>query len=609
MNRPQRLLIAAIGVVLLAAVSTACPSKGNRDNDESSIVGQCTPEDCIRVPIAVSPEKIDLLTEMAKDFNSTQTKIGDRRIAIDPKAKASGAGSQQLVEGWQPSEDDPQPVIWSPAGSSWGAITDQRLSERGQPAITGQGTPFMNTPLTIAMPKPMAEALGYPGKAIGWADILELANDPQGWAAHGHPEWGAFLMGKTNPNFSTSGLSALIAQNYSALGTTKDMTSEELNRPEVEKFNKSVESAVMHYGDTTMTFLNNWYRADQRGNVFAYASAVAIEEKSVVDYNLGNPDGILQSGEEPRKPRVPLVAIYPKEGTIFSDNPMYVLSASWVTPQQNEAAAKFIAHVQQPENQKKVLQYNFRPGNPQVPIGPPIASSNGVDPDQPQTLLQLPSPPVMVDLLRRWDATRKAARVMLVLDVSGSMGEPAGGGSTKLDLAQKAAVDALDQFRDDDMVGLRIFSTGLGPGQGAHYLDLVPIGEIGPNREGLKNRIRGLTPQAGTPLYEVTATSMQAMTEGFDAARINAVVILTDGKNEDGETKDDRQQLMELTTTLQSQAKGELGKPVRLFTIGYGKDADLDVLRQLAESASGAFYNASDPKSISKIFTQVISNF
>ena len=56
-------------------------------------------------------------------------------------------------------------------------------------------------PLVFAMPKPMAEALGWPGKAIGWAELAELAADPKGWAKYGHPEWGAFKLGKTNPNF------------------------------------------------------------------------------------------------------------------------------------------------------------------------------------------------------------------------------------------------------------------------------------------------------------------------------------------------------------------------------------------------------------------------
>ena len=164
-----------------------------------------------------------------------------------------------------------------------------------------------------------------------------MATSTQGWAAFGHPEWGSFKLGKTNPNFSTSGLSALIAQNYAATGKTRDLTTEDLAKAQVEQYNRSVESSVVHYGDTTLTFLNNWYRADQEGTALTYVSAVAVEEKSVIDYNTGNPDGVLDPGEEPRPPRIPLVALYPKEGTLFSDNPFFVLDAPWVTPRSAEA--------------------------------------------------------------------------------------------------------------------------------------------------------------------------------------------------------------------------------------------------------------------------------
>ena len=43
----------------------------------------------------------------------------------------------------------------------------------------------MRTPLVIAMWEPMARALGWPKKPLGFADILRLADDPRGWAAAG----------------------------------------------------------------------------------------------------------------------------------------------------------------------------------------------------------------------------------------------------------------------------------------------------------------------------------------------------------------------------------------------------------------------------------------
>ena len=56
----------------------------------------------------------------------------------------------------------------------------------------------------------LAQALGWPNAQIGWSDVVALANDTQGWASKGHPEWGKFTLGKTNPNVSTSGLAATI---------------------------------------------------------------------------------------------------------------------------------------------------------------------------------------------------------------------------------------------------------------------------------------------------------------------------------------------------------------------------------------------------------------
>src|SRR5688500_8677708 len=347
--------------------------------------------DCVTVGIASSPEKLTLLTELGKRFErSDDGKVNGKCVKINVAKVSSGAGERLLAGGWpKPKVNGPRPVIWSPAASTWGGVLDQHRAERGkQPSITTPGKSFMLTPLVIAMPKPMAEALGWPDTPLGFTDILALAQDPTGWAGKGHPEWGPFRFGKTNPHFSTSGLAETVAQYYAATGKTADLSLEDLGRPDVEAFSRGVESAVVHYGDTTLTFLNNLYRSDRRGDPYGYASAVAVEEKSVVDYNKGNPDGILDAGEKPRKPRVPLVAIYPREGTLFSDNPLMILDAPWVSNAEESAARKFSAFVTKPGNQRRVLDFGFRPGNPSVAISKPIVKKNGLDPNQPQTTLE-----------------------------------------------------------------------------------------------------------------------------------------------------------------------------------------------------------------------------
>ncbi len=85
----------------------------------------------------------------------------------------------------------------------------------------------------------------------------------------------------------------------------------------------------MHYGDTTL-FISDELRKRGPG----YASAVAMEEATLVDFNLR------------RGSRDKLVAIYPSEGTFYSDNPYITLDAPWVTGAQKAGAAslqKFLA--------------------------------------------------------------------------------------------------------------------------------------------------------------------------------------------------------------------------------------------------------------------------
>jgi Ca-activated chloride channel family protein len=595
------------GVVFLAVAALVAGACNVDVGDGNDVGGGDVPSGCAAVDMAVSPEKFDLLTELAQDFNDSDAAKRAKPCAFVRVTKtSSGTGASLLTEGWpDPSRDGPRPVIWSPAASSWGAILNQRLQAKGSPAMApADAKPFMVTPLVIAMPKPMADALGYPETPIGFGDLLALAKNADGWASKGHPEWGLFKLGKTNPNFSTSGLSATIAQYYAATGKQSDLTLEDLNRPDVDAFMRGVESSVVHYGDITPTFLNGLYRNDRAGAGLTYVSAVAVEEKSILDYNAGNPDGTLDPGEQPRKPRVPLVAVYPKDGTLFSDNPFFVLDATWVKPAQKRAARLFETFVQRADNQRKVLKFGFRPGNPAVAVGAPIVAANGVDPAQPQTTLGVPAPDVLNRLLDKWGEQRKAARVLLVIDVSGSMGEEVGGGDTKLDLAKKASIDALDEFKPEDQVGLRIFSTNISSREPSDFLDLVPIAEIAGNREAIASRIASLVPTEGTPLYTTSAASYEFMKSGFDPARINAVVLLTDGRNED-----DFNDLNGTLARLRAGSEGQSSQPVRLFTIAYGQDADKATLKRLAEATNAASYDASDPQSINKVFTAVVSNF
>jgi len=106
----------------------------------------------------------------------------------------------------------------------------------------------------------------------------------------------------------------------------------------------------------------------------------------------------------------------------------------------------------------------------------------------------VPKPPVLAGVIDEWNQVRKKARVLLVVDVSGSMGDEADpkSGDTKLDLAKRAAIAALGEFNADDEVGLRIFSTDISNREPTDYRDVVPIGPMSANRQALESNIERL---------------------------------------------------------------------------------------------------------------------
>ncbi|MEV4376108.1 substrate-binding and VWA domain-containing protein [Streptosporangium sp. NPDC049644] len=591
--RPRRRVLPYLLAVVLAIALIAGlrwyfgGGPGGEPNGPTACSGEST-----QIRVASSQDKIWILREVAKDYSGRSVAGRCADVVIDEAN--SGTAMRALAKGWDERTDGRRPDVWSPAASAWVTLLRQQASNTDGtvPVADGRPSPIVTAPLVFAMPKPMAQALGWPGKAIGWSELAELAAAPRGWAKYGHPEWGRFKLGKTNPNFSTSGLNATIGAYFAATGTTSDLTARDVADPKTRRFVQGVEQSIVHYGDISMTFLGNLLRADDRGESMAYISAITVEENSVTDYNRGNPSGNPATLGRHAPPRTPLVAVQPKEGTLYSDHPYVPLT--WMDAAKKAVADDFLSYLHSPGVQARFQEYGYRSfeGKP----GPQATEQNGVIPGAKITTLSPPTPVVLDRVLRSWSELRKRANVLIVVDKSGSMEEEASGtGETRLELAKKAAINALPQFRGDDKVGLWAFSTAQDGEK--DYLELVPIDRVSKIGGALRDRLNGLTAGGGTGLYDTTLAAVERMRGARDEGAINAVVFLTDGKNEKNGGSD-------LDNLL-----GRLNPEVRLFTIGYGEGADQGVLKQIAEATDGAAYDSSRADTIDQVFTSVISNF
>jgi len=452
---------------------------------------------CELLTVAASSEKGPFLAALAAEYNSLGRGDDNSCVTVRVETAPSGDMEAALVKAWDASKVTAgidRPDVWTPASSAWlNLLRYDQATAKATSIVPNKPTQITSTPLVLAMPQPMAETLGWPKKQLGWSDVLTLARNPDGWASVGHPEWGRFTLGKTNPYISTSGLAATVGQLVAATGKSSELTSADVANPAVKAQLSALEQAVVHYGDTTLTFLANLQKADDLGRGTSYISAVAVEEKSVHDYNIGNPSGDPATMGKHATPQVPLVAVYPREGTVYSDNPFAVLTADWITEHQRAGAADFGNWLREANQQAKFHEAGFRTLDNDPPADLLHAGTTAA-PTPGQKALVMPPAQVLNDVRAVWDEERKRARVLLLIDASGSMDEPANGvaGESKMELAKRAARDSLAQLTDTDEVGLTVFTTGLEGNRG--YQELVPVGPLGQNRQSLDAAIADLQP-------------------------------------------------------------------------------------------------------------------
>jgi Ca-activated chloride channel homolog len=563
MKRSQ-LLIAVVAVVAVGVV--AALSRGGEDDRESSGGGSkpVAPAGSVRVSFAYSPEKEKLLKPLIRRFNSQRDEVNGKPVFVEGEVISSGEAESKLASG------DLELTAWSPASSLWGRLlnfeADQRFVADDNPSI-------VRTPLVIAMWEPFARALGWPRKQLGFEQIIQLARSNQGFAEFGHPEFGSFKLVHTNPDFSTSGLEAVVAEYYAATGKKEGLTEQDVAGSQARAVVRDIERSIVHYGDTTL-FIADQMRREGPG----YASAVAMEEVTLLDFNRDR-------GSQPR-----LVALYPPEGTFYSDNPFIVLDAPWVRPAQRQGAERFQQFLEEEITPELAAQSGFRPPSLDDEPVAPVSKENGVDPAQPERVLGLPEPRVLDAVRRAWREDRKPANVLLVVDTSGSMAE-----ENRLERAKAGLRSFFRNVGRQDSVGLTIFSDRITP--------LIPVGPYRDNAPKLRQTVQNLIADGGTAVYDATIEGFRRVRSGASADRINAVVVLTDGEDTDSGASAD-----EVVETVRAQ--GDSDDQVRVFTIAYSAGAvgAAEALQKISEASGGQAYEG-DTEDIEAVYRSISSFF
>lgn len=253
-----------------------------------------------------------------------------------------------------------QPVLWSPADSYVvNLLASDWQMKHGAALFPAEGAgapqPLLLTPLVFAVWEDRAKALrDTAGGRLTWKAIHKAVTAKAGWpAVGGKPAWGFVKLGHTDPTRSSSGLQALVLMALEHF-EARTLTTEHVLDASFQDFVKQIERGVTKLETSTGTFMTDMLRFGPS----KYDLALVYESLAI-------------SQLEHAQGRWSNLHIYYPPVTVWSDHPVAILDAPWVTPAQRAAAEKVVSFLRGREAQSAALRFGFRPADPTVPIKTP----------------------------------------------------------------------------------------------------------------------------------------------------------------------------------------------------------------------------------------------
>jgi Ca-activated chloride channel family protein len=605
--------------ILLPLLTALACSLGSQGGDDGNVAvsdsGQQCAANAVEISIVYAPESqlylggeiYNAIDEFNRAYaegrnpNTGQSLAeGERPLCVKGGPGSSGIVAQGIINAIiAPNNANvARPTIFAPSVSHWLALVNYQTGR--QIFNIADSPPTALAPVVMAIWESRLKAIQEKtgSDAVGWEELLAVLNSPNGWADYNVPgERTTVYYGHTDPFISSTALSTLIAEFYasarynSGVSDFRRLSLEQVNDPQVQEGVRNIEELIRHYSSRTTEFKEYIAQGPD------YLDFVALEENDLIYIN---------QGKTTYQPPEKLVALYPKEGTFWHEHPFAIPQADWVTPEQREAAKVFTDFIRSEEVQKKVMESGFRPVNPAVTIGYPIASELGVDPNQPATILDVPDPEVIAAVQASWQFVKKQADVLLVIDTSGSME------GDKIEQAKTAAQAFLNNMPSQNRVGLVIFSEQ--PQvldfklNAPVYLDSNSLGSVETltsfesGQAQIRSQIDSIQAGGDTSLYDAIQSSVELLkaTRSDRDDRIQAVVVLSDGQDTSSFTS--LQNVVELI-----RVSREDRNPVIVIPVAYGADADINALNAIAR-ASATRVQSGDPENIQNVL-EIISSY
>jgi Ca-activated chloride channel homolog len=520
--------------------------------------------------VAVAPEIAPAIAGVAATWNAKKTEVDGSCVQVSvASAKpsdvaAAAAGKLNVVVSGlgKPNGTATTPDVWVPDSSTWLS----RLAT-SSPKLALKGTSVASSPIVIALPQPVAATLGNSLSTLTWSDVLKLLTG------------GTLHPGIVDPNVDASGLASLLAVGAAASGGSTKLT------PTAQG---AVVGAMraLSAGDSLLRddLLGQFPRATDASSIARSLSAAPIPEQALLAFNAAQPP-------------VPLVGLYLKPAPPALDYPYVTMSD--LSHVKADAAAQFGKLLSGPTWRDRLATSDLRAAD--GTYGEAMPQTAGM-PAGPLSATSVPAAAIS-QALSTWSAVTVPGRMLAVIDVSGSMTTPVptAGGATREAVTVAAAKAGLGLFDDRWSVGLWTFSTNMN-GK-APYKQLAPVTSLATGRAAMASALGTVAPipNGNTGLYDTVLAAYQNVQAGWDPSRVNSVVIMTDGEN-------DNPGGITLPTLLSDIKKiKNPDKPIEVIAIGIGTDVNKSELQQITTATGGGVFLATDPSTIGQIFLQAIA--
>src|SRR4051794_34016538 len=398
---------------------------------------------CVQIRVAVTPELEPVATRNAADFDG---KVDGRCVAVKVRSLGSSHGAAVLT-GQEVDQDLGRPDAWIPDSSLW--IPTARGTTLGAANVAPSGSPVASSPLVFALSAKVAAKLPKNQSAPSWATLLPKKVDAQGTAPS--PAAPAFEL--TDPATTTAGLGTLLAVHRSVPHGARGLAP----------------FAISLYGFQFHTTPDVSNLVSDIADAHKPATGV-VPEQAVWAQNASDPDD-------------PLVALQPVPGTVYLDYP-YVSTTRDRT--RAKAVAAFGATFRSPATRSAIAAAGFRTPGHEAADGLRRAARGA---DKPPAALTLPATDVTAKIRRMWSRIVLGSQLLVLLDVSPSMGDQVPGtGMSRIRAITKVAAQGLQLFGPSTDNGLWLFATKL---DGARdYQQTVPLGRLDAVRKGKTQRQR-----------------------------------------------------------------------------------------------------------------------